>query len=227
MELAAVSPIHKKGDRRKVENYRPISLLNIDSKILEKCIYIPLYAHFSHYLSHHQHGFVKKRSVTTNMLSFLKTIHEALDKNPHSEIVAFYTDFSKAFDKFPHFELLKKVAKIRVGGCLLEVLLDYLTNRKQYVRLENTNSDTLDVTSGVPQGSHLGPLLFCIFINDLPDVLAFCSPFIFADDSKILSVNTSFRNIQDDLDAIEKWVDGNKMTLAMDKCAKVIFRGKD
>ena len=226
-KVAAVSPIHKKGNRNKVENYRPISLLNIDSKILEKCIYIPLYKHFIKYLTRHQHGFVKKRSVMTNMLSFLKKIYEALDKDPHSDIVAFYTDFSKAFDKVPHLELLKKVAKIGVGGCLLEVLVDYLTNRKQYVRVENTSSDTLDVTSGVPQGSLLGPLLFCIFINDLPDVLVFCLPFIFADDLKILSIRASFWEIQDDLDAIEKWVKKNKMALAMDKCWKIIFRGRD
>ena len=74
------------------------------------------------------------------MITFLKKIHDALDNDPNSEVIAFYTDFSKTFDKVPHFELLKKVASIGVGGCLLQVLIDYLSNRKQFVRIDNTCS---------------------------------------------------------------------------------------
>ena len=92
----------------------------------------------------------------------------------------------------PHFELVQKVANIGVGGCLLEIIIDYLDNRKQFVRVDNTRSETLDVTSGLPQGSLLGPLLFCIFINDLPDVLVFSDTCIFADDLKILAVKKMF-----------------------------------
>ena len=122
------------------------------------------------------------------MLSFLKEIYEALDNDSNAEIVAFYTDFAKAFDKVPHFDLLKKVALIGIGGCMLEVLYVYLKNRKQFVRVDNISSKVLEVTSGVPQGSLLGPLLFCIFINDLPEVLKFSEPYIFADDLKLLSI---------------------------------------
>ena len=86
------------------------------------------------------------------MLSFLKSIHDALDNDSSTEIVAFYTDFSKAFDKVPHFELVQKVANIGVGGCLLEIIIDYLDNRKQFVRVDNTRSEILDVASGVPPG---------------------------------------------------------------------------
>ena len=96
-KVAALTPIFKKGDQRKVENYRPVSLLNIESKILEKCIHIALYNHFQNFLTKSQHGFVRRRSVQTNMLLFLKRIYEALDHDPQSEIIAFYTDFSKAF----------------------------------------------------------------------------------------------------------------------------------
>ena len=102
-------------------------------------------------------------------------------------MVTFYTDFSKAFDKVPHRELLKKVANIGVGGCFLDVLADYLTNRKQFVRVDNTCSNLKFVTSGVPQGSLLGPLLFCIFINDLPNCVVFSEPYLYADDLKLLS----------------------------------------
>ena len=138
------------------------------------------------------------------MLSFLKSIQDALDNKSSTEIVAFYTDFSKAFDKVPHFELVQKVANIGEGGCLLEIIIDYLDNRKQFVRVDNTRSETLDVTIGVPKGSLLGPLLFCMFINDLPDVLVFSDPFIFADDLKILAVKKTFWQVQNDLNGIEQ-----------------------
>ena len=105
-KTAAVTLIHKENYPKDVENYRPIYLLNIDSKIFEKCKYSPLYEHFKDHLSINQHGFVKKRSVMSNMLQFLNRIYKALDENPHDEIIAFYADFSKAFDKVPHKLLL-------------------------------------------------------------------------------------------------------------------------
>ena len=130
----------------------------------------------SNYLTKYQHGLYFRRSVLTNTLAFLQRIFESLDKYSKDEIIAFYTDFSKAFDKVPHHELLKKIAKTGVGGCLVQVLDDYLKNRKKFVRVDNVRSKTLDVTSGVPQGSLLGPLLFCIFFDDLPEVLRFSYP---------------------------------------------------
>ena len=107
-----------------------------------------------------------------------------------------------------------------------QVVRQLLHNRKQFVRVDNTRSETLDVTSGVPQVSLLGPLLFCIFINDLPDVLVFSDPFIFADDLKILAVKKTFWQVQNDLNGIEQWLNENKMKLAMDKCAKLSIRGQ-
>ena len=226
-KVAAVTPIFKKGDQRKVENYRPVSLLNIDSKILEKSVHIALYNHFQNFLTKSQHGFVRRRSVQTNMLLFLKIKYEALDHDPQSEIIAFYTDFSKVFDKVPHNELIQKMIDIGVGRCLHEILVDYLSDRRQYVRVDNTSSKILDITSGVPQGSFLGPILFCISINDLPDVLMFSEPFIFADDLKILAVQRSYWEVQDDLHGIENWIIQNKMELAVDKCAYLNCRGRD
>ena len=161
------------------------------------------------------------------MLSFLKKLHEGLDSDPNSKIVAFYTDFSEAFDKVPHYELIQKVAQIRAGGFLLEILINYLENHKPFVRIDNCSSRSLDVTSGVPQGSLLGLLLFCILINDLPELLTFSEPFIFADDLKVFSIKKSYWEIQDDLDRVEEWVKQNKMQLAMDKCLKITFRGSD
>ena len=104
--------------------------------------------------------------------------------------------------------------------------MDYLSNRKQFVRIDNTCSGVRDVTSGMPQGSLLGPLLFCIFINELPDALKFSDPLIFADDLKILAIGKDHWIIQEDLDSIATWVRSNKMKLALDKCAQITFRGK-
>ena len=220
-----MSPIYKKGDKRLMENYRPVSLLNIMIKLLEKCMYPALYDHFINLLTRSQHAFVKNRSVVTNMLSFLKEIYEAIDKNAENHVIAFYTDFSKAFNKAPHYELLKKMSNLGVGGCFLEIISDYLSNRNQFVRADNFSSETLEITSGVPQESLIGPLFFCIFINDLPEALKFSDPYIFADDVKLLAVNVDTKDIQQDLKSVENWVDKNKMSLALDKCFKVEFRG--
>ena len=147
---------------RLVTNYRPVSQLNIDSKIFKTCMYEPLYEHFEKHLSKHQHGFVRDRSLTTNMLSFLQKFYEAMDKNTSDKIVTFYSDFSKSFDKVPHKELLIKVSQIGVGGCFLEVLFDYLHNRRQFVRSDNTSSRILEITQGFlksPKDLFLDP--FC------------------------------------------------------------------
>ena len=173
-------------------------------------MYEPLHERFGKHLSKHQHGFVRGRSVATNMLSFLQKIYEAMDKNTSDNIVTFYSDFCKAFDKLPHKELLVKVGQIGVGGCFLEVLVDHLHNRRQFVRADNTSSWILEIYSGVPQGSLLGSLLFCILTNDLPDVLKFSDPYLFADDLKILSIGYSDTDFQEDKNAVQNWVATNK-----------------
>ena len=104
--------------------------------------------------------------------------------------------------------------------------MDYLIDRKQLVRIDNTGSGVRDVNSGVTQGSLQGPLLFCIFINDLPDALKFSDPFIFADDLKILAIGKNHWTIQKNLDSISTWVRSNNMELALNKCAQITFRGK-
>ena len=153
---ATIVPVYKKGDKQLVTNYRPVSLLNIDSKVFEKCLHDPLFLHFSIFLSRNQHVFVRGRSVQSNLLKVLKDIHEALDKNSSDTVVAFYTDFAKAFDRVPQDELVKSA--IGVGDCFLDILCDYLERRTQHVRVGNTISQQLENTSGVPQGSLVDPL---------------------------------------------------------------------
>ena len=161
------------------------------------------------------------------MLSFLRKIHEEEESDPNSEIVAFYTEFSKAFEKVPHYDFIVKVAQIGVGRCLHEILINYLESRKQFVRIDNCSSRNLDANSGVSQGSLFGPLLFCIFINGLPEVLTFSEPFIFADDLKVLSIKKSYWEAQDDLDRVAEWVKKKGMELAISKCTKITFRRSD
>ena len=100
--------LQKKRGKQLVQKYRPVSLLSSDSSVFKKCLYDPLYLHFSSFLSRHRYGFVRGRIVQTNMLNFLKDLHEALDKNSSDTVVAFYTNFAKAFDRVPEFELQRK-----------------------------------------------------------------------------------------------------------------------
>ena len=188
-------------------------------------MYDPIEKQFSDHLTTSQHGFVKKRSVVSNMLCFLNDVQVALEGNPNS-VYSLYTDFSKALDKVPHAELLIKVRRIGVGGCVLSLLKDYLYNRKQFVRCDGVRSDLLQVSSGVPQGSILGPLLFCIFINDLPTSLISSTPYLYADDAKFLFIDKSNQQVQKEVDRISLWVSRNRMSLAAEKCCYIAIKGQ-
>ena len=143
----------------------------------------------SFFIFRNQHGFVRGRSVQSNMLKFLKNIHEALAKNSSDTVVAFHTDIVKAFDRVTHYELLKKMSANGVGGCFPDIFRDYLERRTQHVRVGNTISQQLEITSGMTQEPLVRPLLFCIFINDLSESLKNCDPYMFAYNLKILAVS--------------------------------------
>jgi len=224
-KTANVAPIYKKGKNTDPSNYRPISLLPIISKVLERCIYNKIIDHIRPRLSNFQHGFLKGRSTTGQMLTVISNITKILDNNLATDVI--YLDLSKAFDTVPHKALIHKLQQIGVGGNLLKWFSDYLKDRYQRVTINGATSNWLKVTSGVPQGSILGPLLFLIYINDLPDTLSpntKCA--IFADDTKLYREITGINDaneLQQDLTKVANWGEswGLKFNIAKCKALKI------
>ena len=185
-KISQITPICKEGSKAEVNCYRPISLLCCVSKIFEKVIYDKIYYHCRHRLNKIQFGFRKNRSATTQLLFFLDTVYRNFDTISSDDISILYLDFAKAFDKVPHHLLIKKLESFDVGGNILLPLHSYLEDRKQFVKIGNCYSSLEYVTSGVPQGFILEPLLFLIFINDLPDAKPDTEGFGFADYYKFI-----------------------------------------
>lgn len=215
---AHVVPVFKSGDQSLIKNYRPISILSCFAKVFESLIYKNIFSHFKPLLCTRQHGFVPQRSINSNLLEFCTYVCNSF--NERLQVDAIYTDFQKAFDKVNHSILLKKLEQIGIHGDLLRWVKSYLYNRTQLVLINGYKSSPIVVTSGVPQGSNLGPLLFLIFINDLGSKLN-CDYDFFADDLKIFRKIKSVSDhqlLQNDLDTLNNWCTVNDMHLNIEKC---------
>lgn len=223
-KTAHVVPIFKSGDKACCSNYRPISILSCLGKLFESIVYDTLYYHIHPHISPKQHGFVRNRSTTSNLLEYKNYICRSFDKKLQVDCI--YTDFAKAFDKVNHNILISKLSLYYgIHGSLLRWLKSYLSNRSQLVSIKGFLSSPKCITSGVPQGSHLGPLLFIAFINDLIEKLRNpCS--LYADDLKLFSI---IRNIldsislQSDIEILKKWSQVNGMLLNVEKCFVITF----
>lgn len=222
-KTSKVCPVYKKGDRGDIRNYRPISIICNFCKAFEILLYEIIYAQINKIISIHQHGFMKNRSTTTNLVQFTQTVSESLDEQIQTDVI--YMDFSKAFDRLDHGLLLRKLSKIGFSSSLLQLFTSYLSERKQFVVCCGHQSVEYFATSGVPQGSNLGPLLFNIFINDILDVVS-VDALLYADDLKIFNRIINPNDcllLQYNISNIENWCEVNHLSLNPDKCVTVSF----
>ena len=222
---AIITAIHKKGSRSAPENYRPISLTSVISKIMESIVRDAILSHMmkNNLLNDAQHGFVPGRDCITQLLLCLEDWTSMIENGDMFDII--YTDFSKAFDSVAHKRLLQKLESIGIRGDLLNWIKSFLNKRTQCVNVDGKLSKWIKVISGIPQGSVLGPLLFVIFINDMPDEVKFSICKLFADDCKLYgTVGDAENKLQMDLANLEHWSKSWQLPFNATKC-KVMHLG--
>ena len=214
-------PIFKKGSKSCPSNYRPASLTSICCKILEHIVYSSIWHHLEDHniICDEQHGFRSGRSCETQLLMTIHDLAQNLNNRKQTDVILL--DFTKAFDKVSHKRLCSKLAHYGIRGALLTWINDFLTGRTQRVTVNGCISDDTRVTSGVPQGTVLAPLLFLVYIcNDLPkDIVS--SVKLYADDVLIYRTINSEQDhmiLQQDLNMLQKWADTWLMTFNPTKC---------
>ena len=231
LKLAKVSPIFKKGDKQVLSNNRPISVLSVFSKILERIIYDRIYKFIdqNNILFKNQYGFRKNYSTSMALLEVANTIADAFESNSYS--LGVFIDLSKAFDTINHEILLSKVYHYGIRGTAHDLLANYLTNRQQCTKYMTSKSDFSPITCGVPQGSLLGPLLFLLYINDIHMSSNILSYFLYADDTTIVYSDSNleklYRVVNDNLDNVFKWFSANKLSVNLKKCNYILFRNSN
>ena len=231
-KMANVVPVHRKSDKQILENYRPVSSLPICGKVFERLIYNSLFEYFiqNDLISPYQSGFKPGDSCTNQLIFITHEIYQSFDDG--FEVRGVFLDICKAFDKVWHDGLIYKLKQNGVAGDLLDTLTNFLKERKQRVVLNGQYSTWKNVEAGVPQGSILGPLLFLLYINDLPENLG-SNPKLFADDTSLFSVirnkHLSAQNLNEDLNKINHWAFQWKISFNPDpskQAQEVIFSRK-
>ena len=227
-KIAEVRPIFKKGDKNTPGNYRPVSLTPIICKLFEGFIRDKLSDHLlsNDLLYKDQYGFTKGRSTVTQLLT---TVHDWMGEiDQGNPVDAVYLDLRKAFDTVPHLRLINKLKGYGINGGILSWITDFLSDRTQFVTVNSSSSPKVPVTSGVPQGSVLGPILFIYYINDMPDFID-CPMKIFADDTKAYSCvpTPEMRDkLQRCINSLNDWTETWLLQFNTSKC-KVLHIGKN
>ena len=227
LKAAKVVPIHKEGSKTDVSNYRPISLLTSFSKVYEKLMHCRIlkFLESNGSLSELQYGFRPGRSCEHALLNAQNSLLESLSKRQVSLLLLI--DFSKAFDMVEHSILLKKLEHYGIRGVTLKWMESYLNDRKQYVSVNGSCSSVHNIKFGVPQGSILGPLLFIVYINDIPEISRFAKFILYADDANIILTDETVEGINRQLSILVnnlvEWVRSNGLALNLKKTKYMIF----
>ena len=221
---AKVVPIYKSGDTADPSNYRPISILSFLSKPLEKHIYKSVYAYLNNnsLIHENQSGFRQNHSCHTALIQMVDNLLSNINLNEFTGIL--FVDFAKAFDVIDHSLLLRKLELYRLPPMFLKLMSSFLSNRKQLVSINNSSSNFQPIKYGVPQGSVLGPLLFLLYINDLPCFVQ-CLCEMFADDTSLQSHDSDpsklSTKLQHGIDRLVTWSELNHMALNAQKKNKM------
>ena len=228
LKVAKVIPLHKGGSTQELNNFRPISLLSIFDKIIEKIMHKRLYEFIEEHdiLFKNQFGFRKNSSTAHSLIEITENIKESIDKGNYG--CGIFIDLKKAFDTVNHKILLTKLEHYGIRGSLLKWFETYLTDRKQYVFFNGISSELASISCGVPQGSVLGPLLFLLYINDLPNISSKLNFFLFADDTNIYYESDNLKTLEKvlntELKKLSQWLHVNRLALNVSKTNFVIFR---
>lgn len=213
-----VCPIFKSGSRSEIECYRPISIICNFCKVFEMLLEQRIYNHIHDSVTPRQHGFMKGRSTVSNLCVITQDIAENIDSRTQTDVI--YTDLTKAFDRLDHGILLQKLSAFGLSDQLVMLFRSYLTDRTQYVQLNGFKSVKYLATSGVPQGSNLGPLLFNLYMNDIVDVMD-VNFLLYADDLKIYAAVRDLvdcERLSANLSRIVEWCVANNLQLNVRKC---------
>ena len=228
MKIAKIKPLFKTGERDLVKNYRPISILPVFYKLLERIMYNRVYKHVisNNLLYEKQFGFQKQCSTETAILQLSKEIYESFDKKQFT--LGVFVDLSKAFDTVNHQILINKLKYFGITKIYLEWFRSYLNNRKQFISYDNNKISSLqNVSCGVPQGSILGPLLFLLYVNDLYKASSILKPIMFADDTNFFYSNKNIKQLfhvmNQELLNIQTWFNANKLSLNITKTKYSFF----